>query len=262
MKLGKYILYSSIVISLIGFIFYLFIFSAGVDYNTKMPKDIPCQTKPLFNLSDHLEGLKEVDLKKRFPYDLFLDSVSICDINSIKYYLGILDTLYPMNSFGNQEVLSMALTKELEKQIRNSLVTFNSDSIIQIIKWSDKYLAYSEIETKKTVLYQSVYLYWFDYLSNKLEKYYKSDPTIMYNSMFKYINFRLIEKRYGCSINKSDMEKILDNYLEKDYGRLMNKFRTSSTIYQKLFVVLAISYILFSCYAIIKLYKNYKNETI
>ncbi len=238
-----------------GLFIYLLFFSASVDYSMEMPKERPCKLDPKPNLALMLEGIEGEKLKDDFPYSLFLDSLRECSINSIRRNLAVLNSLYPNDISLNQQVLSIALTNKLEERVNDNLRVFKPDSLIEILQWAEKFGPYSEIDTNNAMLYQSIYLHWFNYLSNKLISYYETDENIRYDFKFKYINSRLKERKFGCPINKSNMEKVMDNFVAKDYARLINKFQTSSSPLQKLTILFCLIYFIYGGFAIYKMHK-------
>jgi hypothetical protein len=226
-------------------------FAINTDFSSSVPIEGPCKSTKRFLLSSHISQINSVNVDSDFPYKLYLDSASICDISSIQQNLEEMNLLFPKSAIkiygisSNQQVMSQALTNKLQARIQTSFILYNPDSLIQVMQWAEKFNAYSALAPGDSMLYQSVFDYWMNFVSNNLAEHYAKDKSIKNDFSFRYINARCQEKGYGASVTESDTEKVVLYLNEGEWIYLINKFWLSTGAFFKVTVALISVLILF-----------------
>ena len=93
-------------------IVFLIILITQADYNDKMPVIKHEVKRNSFHIKNHINGLTSNNLLSTFPYNVFLDSIGIYDINAIKESILEIDTISNDNML-SQQIVSIALTDSL-----------------------------------------------------------------------------------------------------------------------------------------------------
>jgi hypothetical protein len=212
--------------------------------------------KPLI-LSEHFPPDSidsSANLTSIFPYDLYLKSQNYKSIHTMKADLAKLDSLFPGSVSKNRQVLSSTLTSELSKVTQNHFTTYQPDSLLNILKWAESFLFYSEIDPTNYILYQSIYQYWFDTIANSLHKFSYKNPSLKYDFKFEYIQARLMERGAVPDIKKTSFEKVIDNFIHNKWSHLLNASWSQSSGFQKLICLLIFLITIYGYICIIKMH--------
>ena len=216
------------------------------------PKKITEQSQKKFQLSKHLLGLDSNNVYKNFPYDMYLDSGDIFNINSIRKDLVLIDTSIKSSDKSlSIFLLSTALTNNLQEKLSPEFINFNPDRMIQLLRWAEKFDAYSEIDTNNFIFYNSIFISWTSFLQNKMTDYVKENNNIKYNSKFRYINDNL---NFCGSIHKpqnSKSEKAIVYFFNSKWSYLFDRFWNATSVTFKLLFLLPLLITLYGYYCII-----------
>ena len=111
-------------------------------------------TSNSYSLEKNLKKIELTKILKSFPAQNYLDSANTWDIKAIRNDLIMMDSVNPGNTRNNQEALSIALTTELQKRIENSYKSFNSDSLLMLIHWTERFNYYADIDDNNSTFYK------------------------------------------------------------------------------------------------------------
>jgi len=181
-------------------------------------------TSNSYSLEKNLKKIELTKILKSFPAQNYLDSANTWDIKAIRNDLIMMDSVNPGNTRNNQEALSIALTTELQKRIENSYKSFNSDSLLMLIHWTERFNYYADIDDNNSTFYKVIYMYWMEYITNKLDEYYNEEPSIKYNYRFRYLVSRCHEKNYNPGFGCTNSEKVIIYIIDSKWSYLFNRF--------------------------------------
>lgn len=203
--------------------------------------------------------MHNADLINQFPYDLYLDSADYWNINDIKKDISCLDQHF--DSSQNRVTISTALTNKLVPRLRNYFDSYKPDSLIVLLQWAEKFKSYAELEPINQLLYESIYDFWMDTLSNRITFFSNEKPSRKFDFKFRYLRTRCVEQRVSPSEKTSSEEKVFDNFIYSRWGHLFNASWNQTSLTQKviffLFIGLTIcSYIVFIIWGIKKIRKK------
>jgi len=227
------------------FIITIFIYIINADYSNNVPSERPNLHKRALSTKKFLFNIDKKNIKQTFPYNKYLDSCDRFDIKSIRNDLSILYSMDSVNFMEYQKAISIALCDSLAYRMKLVLNKYEPDSLIRLIQWVEKFHAYGDIDQQNLNMYEAIYGYWLNLISNKLSDYYKERPSIKYDFKYRYIVCRCIEKQFNSSISNSNFEKVIIYFIEKNWTYLFNKFWNSTSILYKSVVSLIFIFILF-----------------
>ena len=222
-----------------------------VKYSSIIPEEGVCPQRAYFNLYNHISNLNKPNLKKEFPYGVYLDSADHCNISSIQADLKTLNTLNPVPK-ENQIILAKALTGTLEEKTSLKFNTYNPDSLIMLLQWVNKFNHYKDIDTANKKFYRMVHRHWYNFVSNKLGQYHDIDPDIKYDYKFKYLVSTCQSQNYPPDIKNSNTTKIIDNVINNKWAYLFKRFWDGTGV---LFKLIFLGLILFTSYSYYCVYK-------
>jgi hypothetical protein len=246
-----------LLLMLLTMIIFFLVLLVDIDYANDIPVERPLKQGSHYNLYNRLRQIDVSNLKETFPYDNYLDSANIYDVNELKKDLSEMDSLNK-DIYANQEVMSIALTEKLMSRLQSSFVKYNPDSLILMMQWAEKFSAWAEMDEKNSMLFAAVYDYWFNFISNTLAEYYERSYSIKYNYKFRYISDRLKEKQFTTPVRGTWSEKVVTQLVRKNWSYLFNKLWHSTTILYKCIVLLLILMLIFPYFYIIG--KGIKNR--
>lgn len=239
------------IILIIGVVYVI----AKVDYNDKMPTLQNSEKDHSFHIINHLNGLSDSNLINTFPYKVYLDSINIYDVIDIKKSTLEIDTVSKDNML-SQQIVSIALTDSLLRVTKNKYVRYNSDSLILLMQWVEKFKNYGDIDKQNKTLYQAIHDFWMNVITNNLTDLCKHDYWLKYDYKFKYLSSRLEEKGFNTTVGFNDAEKVLNNIIENNYSYLVDRFISRTSIFIKIFFLFAITLTIYGYYCIYKFHKK------
>lgn len=227
------------------FIITICIYVISADYSHNVPRERPKIHKKNLFTKKFLYDIDKNNISKTFPYNKYLDSCDRFDVKSIRNDLSVLYRIDSVNFMDYQKAISIALCDSLANRMKYVLNNYEPDSLILLIRWAEKFSAYADIDQQNSKLYNVIFSYWLNYISNKLSDYYKERPSIKYDFKYRYIVCRCIENQYNSSISNSNFEKVIIYFIQKNWSYLLNKFWISTGILYKLVVLLIFILIIF-----------------
>jgi hypothetical protein len=233
---------SFILISIFVFLFYKVV---KVDNNEYMPSEKQENTIDSFNLKTKIVSIKSDSILKNFPYELYIKNANTSNIFFIKRDLSVLDSLYPSKSV-NRHVLSIALTKILEKEIDLKFEEYKADSLIYLLQWAERFKNYSEIDVENKLLFISIYDHWLNYIGNALTRYSNKSPGIKNDFKFRFLVAKCSEKNFNISIKVTPIEKIVYNLISNNWGHLLDASWLQASVVQKIAILFLLLLTIFS----------------
>jgi hypothetical protein len=236
-------------------IVFLIILITQADYNDKMPVIKHEVKRNSFNIKNHLNGLTSDNLMSTFPYKVYLDSIDIYDINTIKASILEIDTVSKDNML-SQQIVSIALTDSLLTYSRNKYENYNPDSLILLMKWMQRFNYYADIDKQNKILYEVIDEFWLNHLTNKLIQYCKDNNSLKYDYKVKYLTSQMEQNGYNTGVGFSNFEKVLNNITENKYSYIYNKFMSRSSFFQKIILGLFFLFTFYGYYCIYRIHKK------
>ena len=222
---------------------------ATADIAVNIPQQRMGLIRSGFDVSQLVAGVDKKDLLHSFPYDRYLDSANIWDINAVRHDLAVLDSVTGDPDM-NRRTLSNALTRELGERERRNLTSYQPDSLLRLIQWAEQFGYYSQYDANSDLFYESVYQYWFDLVANHLTEYSNRQPVLRHDFKFKYLVARCYEKKFATAVKITDFEKFVDNILYSHWGHLINATWTQASWSLKGLGLLFFALTLFGAYAL------------
>jgi hypothetical protein len=233
---------------------------AGTDFSDNIPQREVNQELSEFPLKAHLTVDSTKDIFITFPYKLYLDSANLCNINAIRNDLAAMDSVND-NQRSNRITLSHALTKGRAELINKKYTEFQPDSLLILMQWAEQFDYYAQFDADNDVFYRSVYTYWFNFVTSKLEEYSKENPSLKYDFRFKYLANRCKEKKFNAALEVPSTEKVWENLLYNKWGHLWEASWNQSSWLQKIAVMLILSCTFFGFLSFAKLlFRAKKNK--
>jgi len=224
------------------------------DYSSEIPQENVCPSKTAFRLEQHLTSPDLSALQDKFPYQTYIDSADLCDINAICNDLALLDSLNPQDPALNREVMLTALTSALEQKIAPSVATYKPDSLIQLLHWAGRFNYYKDIDKKNARLFKITHRHWLNFISNKAGAYYDQRPAVKHDFKFKYLVTTLKAKNYTPAIGNTNDEKIVNYFVESKYTYLFNRYWKGTGFLFKLAGALLTFIVFYGFYCILKVH--------
>jgi hypothetical protein len=236
-----------------SFLFLLFFLwkIAKADTTAIIPQLSNGQGKKRFDVSGCIRRADKSALFASFPYKDYLDSESVWDIDAVKHDLLVMDSLNA-DQGENRKTLSNALTQVLASRERVSLQTWQPDSLLRLIQWSEQFRYYAQYDGNSDLFYQSVYQYWFDLVTGRLSALSRDKPSLKYDFKFKYLVTRCYEQRFATSLKITSYEKAFDNVLYSNWGHLINAGWTQSSTMIKVLLFLFLLLTGYGVFAIVE----------
>ncbi len=251
MQLNKLLLVPAIVLSVLFLCLLTLVIQ--VNYSDNIPVERALNAEEPFNIYPHLRNLDVNQLKETFPFQIYLDSAHWTDIKEINAVLCAMDSSYPNNEMGNQEVLSIALTEKLEAHLSKSFEGYQPDSLIRILQWAERFNNYAAIDEIHSPLFEVVYTYWFNSISNALRENAEKNYAIKYDYKFRYIAERLREKQFSTPVKGTYIEKTIYRLIDKNWAYLFNKFWYATSVLYKLVIFSLVAILIFPYIYILKM---------
>lgn len=240
---------------------FMLIFFLTVILRTKNDDNImqikECSVKTNYNLENALRRLPAEQLRDVFPYDAYLDSSSICDISVIKNDIAVLDKLYGDPDM-SKRLISIALTEKLENKSAGKLASYDPDYLLSLMQWGEKFKAYAELDKENYYVFDGIYGFWMDKISNKLVDYSQEDNSLKYEFKFKYLAVRCNEKKHSVGLAVTKTEKFLQNITYNKWNHLLNASWAQSSNLQRIIFSLLIIFTLYAYFLFFKKILNRK----
>jgi hypothetical protein len=83
-----------------------------------------------------------------------------------------------------QELYSVKLTNELEKQIAPQFANYEPDSLLVLLQRAQKFKYYSKVDAQHQMLFEVINTYWMNFVANKLNDYYTKKDNLKYSNHF------------------------------------------------------------------------------
>jgi len=228
----------------------------GTQYKTEiLPlQDINCNST--FDLSLKVSKIQESNLLDSFPYQLFLDSVCICNFESIQKSVFELERVFPNSKPLIQELMVQVLTSKLEYKIMPSMNADNLDSLIAITMWALKFDYWKDVNNDNSKIFKITYRYWMNFISNKLSNFYENNTGVKYDFKYRFLVGLCQSQRFAPSIGNTESEKVVSYFTEQKWGYLFNRFWHGTGNFFKIIAGLFIVVTLFGYYCIFKIFKS------
>lgn len=224
------------------------------DYSSEIPQENTCLSKTTFNLKRRLHAIDAVALRENFPYQAYVDSADVCDINAIGRDLALLDSVNAQDPALNRELILTALTTELERKIAPSVITYNPDSLILLLQWAGRFNYYKDIDKKNARLFKITHRHWLNFIANKAGEFYDKHPAIKHDFKFKYLVAGLKAKNYTPAIGNTQDEKVVNYFIESKYMYLFNRYWNGTGFLFKLAGMLLTFIVFYGFYCILKIH--------
>lgn len=226
------------------FIYYVV---AKADVHDDVIKEKTISDKSTFNVCSYLRSnaITADSLYTRFPYELYAGSANIWHVKTLAKDLRGLDSFNTKDAGINRKILSEAWTTGLRTQLTGYYEHYHPDSLLRLLQWAEKFQTYAEIDADNDILYESIYHYWMDIISNKLSDFSNEQPSRLYDYKFSYLRARLVEKRFAPAVKITSKDKFFLNLLTGNWGHLMNASWNQASVSVK--CILLIGALIFGC---------------
>lgn len=189
--------------------------------NVVPPYDVNVSTE-VVSLRDKLTGVSASDLIAQFPYDQYIRSANIKRIDLLEKDLLVLDSLYPGEPSRNQRLLSIVLTDSMLSRVKEQFETFQPDSLLLLLYWTESFKNYAECSPQKAILYNSIYGFWGSFISSKLSLYTQKSSKIKYDFKYRLLQARCAQNRFTVAPKVSSFEKVIYNFLGLHWSHLID----------------------------------------
>ena len=254
MKLNKLsIILAVILITILSFIAYQII---RVDNDNYMPSYRPIDRTDTFNLRLHINSIPADRVLNYFPYKMYLNYANFNNVQIIKRDINILNSKFPTTLMDNQAVLSMALTDSLKVRIFKKYELYDSEALIYLLQWAERFKFYGEVDIENELLFNSIYDYWKSFICNKLSTYSSQNSKIKFDFKFRYLTAKCSQLKGSVSPKITPTEKVIYNILDNKWSHLLNASFYQSSFLQKLLISIIIIFTTFSWFITIFLFIN------
>ncbi len=243
---------------ILGVVFLILV--ANIDYNSQIPQIRPCDSQLEFDIEHYLNSIESSRIEDDFPYSIYLDSSNLCDVDSIICDARRIGKFYKGDDISGFDIITNAMTTELERRNKNLDFKYNPDSLIRILHWAMRFNHFSddyEINKFQSILKS----FWFNKVSNKLSSVAKQSPRIKYDFKFRYLVSLCHSNMFSPSIGNSNFEKVIFYFIDSNYCYMFNRFWYSTGLEFKLGVALIAVFQLYSfwCVFVVHFRKKYNS---
>jgi hypothetical protein len=225
---------------------------AKADYSVEVPVEKECPPEKSAGILRFIKQTESADVVASFPYKSFLDSSSFCNIRSIQNDLSVLDSCFKSSPNVGLEIYIKALTEKLEERISPSFVQYNPDSLIALVRWTEKFDCYKDVDELNARAYKIIYRHWMNFVSNHLGKYYEANSSIKYDFKFRYLTAICQSKKFSPPLGDSNTEKVVTNLIDQKWAYLFNRFWDGTGLVFKLLALIGLMVTLYGFFCIFK----------
>ncbi len=230
-----------------------------INYDSDVQEEVVTMTNS-FDIKPYLNSLKTTNINESFPFNIFIDSLELSDLNSIKNVTALLDSFVPNNRYENTKVIVRALTEKLEAKFNQTAQFENLDTLFNIIHWANRFQNYQYFDTENSILYTVVYKHWINFVANRLELYNQKYPEHKFDTKFQLLIHTCASKKFTPAVNMSKQEKVVYNISQNKIAYLINRLILNTSLLLKFLIITFITVTLFSYYItalqLIKLFKK------
>jgi hypothetical protein len=219
MKSYKFFVF--ITIPLIILLSYILYTAVRTDNNENIPPAKFINATDTFHLRPYITSLSPDSLVETFPYNTYLEFANYENVNSIKKDLDTINAVFPSANSLSMQILSDALTEKLFEKNFISNNDYKPDSLLYLFYWAERFKNYAEVDQKNKLLFESIYGYWIQKISNKLTYFSEQDDKIKFDFKFKYLVAKCNENTFTVSLKVSKTDKFLYNLLGNHWAHLI-----------------------------------------